>query len=167
MTKSLWQQVLVRLGFESETVPGDGVRPGSVPPWLDPAPEPPAAPTSSPFVPGRGPAGDAGLDAEESPTAPHALAPEVPEPAASEIPSPPRPPRATPHVVQPREPDAMVEVGIHLRANETVVLDLRDLDPALRRRFIDVSAGLVYGMEGQMARGTDERYVLRPPGTAP
>ena len=61
----------------------------------------------------------------------------------------------------------LVEVGIHLRANETVVLDLRDVDPALRRRFIDVSAGLVYGMEGHMARGTDERYVLRPPGIAP
>ncbi|MGH9170582.1 MAG: cell division protein SepF [Acidimicrobiales bacterium] len=65
-------------------------------------------------------------------------------------------------VVQPKAfADAQL-VGDALMGSKPVVLDLRGLDVMLKRRFIDFSSGLTYGLKATAERMFDSVFLLEP-----
>lgn len=53
-------------------------------------------------------------------------------------------------------------VGDTLMQPKPVVLDLRGLDVMLKRRFIDFSSGLTYGLKAKAERMGDGMFLLQP-----
>ena len=53
-------------------------------------------------------------------------------------------------------------IGEAFRGDNSVVIDFTQLDAGLRRRVIDFTSGLVFGLHGRMQRVTETVYVLSP-----
>ena len=66
------------------------------------------------------------------------------------------------HIVEPQGFNDAQEVGDRLKANQPVILNLQGLSRELQRRLIDFSSGLAYAVGGQMARVSDQVFLLKP-----
>ncbi len=70
--------------------------------------------------------------------------------------------RAKPEVVSPRNFNDAQKVADNFKANNAVIVNLQAVDGDLSRRIIDFSAGLCYGLGGQMEKVTQAVYMLTP-----
>ncbi|MFV1989548.1 MAG: cell division protein SepF, partial [Acidimicrobiales bacterium] len=70
--------------------------------------------------------------------------------------------RAKPEVVAPRNFNDAQKVADTFKANNAVIVNLQAVDGDLSRRIIDFSAGLCYGLGGQMEKVTQAVYMLTP-----
>jgi cell division inhibitor SepF len=70
--------------------------------------------------------------------------------------------RAKPEVVAPRNFNDAQKVADNFKANNAVIVNLQAVDGDLSRRIIDFSAGLCYGLGGQMEKVTQAVYMLTP-----
>jgi cell division inhibitor SepF len=73
-------------------------------------------------------------------------------------------PSARFHVVLPTDFNDAQEVGDKFRAGFSVLMNLQETDPDLRRRLIDFAAGLSYGLEGSMKQVADKVFLITPAG---
>ncbi len=53
-----------------------------------------------------------------------------------------------------------------VRAGRTVVLDLRSTEPEMVRRIVDFASGLVYALDGRMAKTTQGVILVSPTGVS-
>jgi cell division inhibitor SepF len=72
------------------------------------------------------------------------------------------PANSKPHAVSPRSFDDAQQVGDRFRDGQAVILNLQDVNRDLSRRLIDFTAGLCYGLGGQMSRVAKDVYLLTP-----
>ncbi|MFV1990152.1 MAG: cell division protein SepF [Acidimicrobiales bacterium] len=70
--------------------------------------------------------------------------------------------RAKPEVIAPRDFNDAQKVADNFKANNAVIVNLQAVDGDLSRRIIDFSAGLCYGLGGQMEKVTQAVYMLTP-----
>ena len=66
------------------------------------------------------------------------------------------------HIVEPQSFNDAQEVGDRLKANQPVILNLQGIPKELQRRLIDFSSGLAYAVGGQMAKVSDQVFLLKP-----
>lgn len=69
---------------------------------------------------------------------------------------------AKPQVVVPSGFADAKEIGDKLKANQPVIVNLQGTDRDLRRRIIDFSSGLAYGLGGTMEKVADAVFLLTP-----
>ncbi|MCL2526135.1 MAG: cell division protein SepF [Coriobacteriia bacterium] len=63
---------------------------------------------------------------------------------------------------KPREFSEAMLIGNHLKEGKTVTVDLSLVPAAQKQRFIDFMAGLVYALDGHLARSSTNGYTLTP-----
>lgn len=72
------------------------------------------------------------------------------------------PPLAKIHVVDPRSFNDAKEIGDHLKGQSPVLVNLQQVEPDLRKRLVDFSAGLTYGLSGTIQKVADRVFLLTP-----
>jgi cell division inhibitor SepF len=65
-------------------------------------------------------------------------------------------------VFKPRDFSEAVLIGNHLKEGKAVSVDLSLVASSQRQRFIDFMAGLVFALDGHIARSSTNVYVLTP-----
>lgn len=75
---------------------------------------------------------------------------------------PMRPTSARPSVLEPTSFDDAKEIADRFKADQPVVMDLRDVDKELSRRLIDFASGICYALGGHMERVRPGGYLLTP-----
>ena len=68
-----------------------------------------------------------------------------------------------PHPLSPAAFDDAKEIADRFKARQAVIVNLQGVNRDLRRRLVDFSSGLCYGLNGQMIRVANEVYLLNPP----
>lgn len=63
---------------------------------------------------------------------------------------------------KPREFSEALLIANHLKEGKTVSVDLSLIENAQKQRFIDFMAGLVYALDGHLARSSVNVYILTP-----
>jgi len=63
---------------------------------------------------------------------------------------------------KPREFSEAILIGNHLKEGKTITVDLSLVESAQKQRFIDFMAGLVYALDGHLARSSSQVYILTP-----
>ena len=72
------------------------------------------------------------------------------------------PASAKPYAVSPTSFNEAQDVADKFLAGTPVIVNLQEVDAELRRRLVDFSSGLCYGLRGQMERVTNGLYLLTP-----
>jgi cell division inhibitor SepF len=72
------------------------------------------------------------------------------------------PASAKPYAVTPSSFNEAQDVADKFLAGTPVIVNLQEVDAELRRRLVDFSSGLCYGLRGQMERVTNGLYLLTP-----
>lgn len=65
-------------------------------------------------------------------------------------------------VVKPERFEAVTQIGDHLLARRTVVLNLEDTNKETVRRIIDFCSGVAFAIEGQIKRVANSTYIITP-----
>jgi len=65
-------------------------------------------------------------------------------------------------VIKPREFEEATAIADHLKSGKVVHVDLSMVSSAHKQRFIDFMAGLVYALDGHLARSSSNVYILTP-----
>jgi len=68
-----------------------------------------------------------------------------------------------PHASSPTSFNEAQEIGDRFKAGQPVIINLQGVDRDLRRRLIDFSSGLCYGLGGKMDKVATHVYMLTPP----
>ncbi|MCL2438056.1 MAG: cell division protein SepF [Coriobacteriia bacterium] len=63
---------------------------------------------------------------------------------------------------KPKDFSEAILVANHLKEGKVVIVDLSLVPSLQRQRFVDFMAGLVYALEGHLARSSAHVYTLRP-----
>ena len=66
------------------------------------------------------------------------------------------------HVVAPARFADAQEIGMRLKDNQPVIVNLQHADRDLQRRMIDFCSGVTYALSGGMERVADEVFLLTP-----
>ena len=69
-------------------------------------------------------------------------------------------------VVRPSELGDVIEIADCLKAGQTVVLNLDDVDDETAKRMIDYIAGVLYAINGTIERPSDRTFLLTPDGVS-
>lgn len=75
---------------------------------------------------------------------------------------PMRPTSAKPTVIAPAGFDQAKDIADRFKADQPVVMDLRDADRELARRLIDFSSGICYALGGHMEKVAAGTYLITP-----
>lgn len=65
-------------------------------------------------------------------------------------------------VIKPERFEAVTQIGDHLLARRTVVLNLEDTNKETIRRIIDFCSGVAFAIEGQIKRVANSTYIITP-----
>ncbi len=65
-------------------------------------------------------------------------------------------------VVKPERFEAVTQIGDHLLARRTVVLNLEDTNKETVRRIIDFCSGVAFAIDGQIKRVANSTYIITP-----
>ena len=65
-------------------------------------------------------------------------------------------------VIKPERFEAVTQIGDHLLARRTVVLNLEDTNKETVRRIIDFCSGVAFAIEGQIKRVANSTYIITP-----
>lgn len=65
-------------------------------------------------------------------------------------------------VIKPERFEAVTQIGDHLMARRTVVLNLEDTNKETIRRIIDFCSGIAFAIEGQIKRVANSTYIITP-----
>jgi cell division inhibitor SepF len=65
-------------------------------------------------------------------------------------------------VIKPERFEAVTQIGDHLMARRTVVLNLEDTNKETVRRIIDFCSGIAFAIEGQIKRVANSTYIITP-----
>lgn len=65
-------------------------------------------------------------------------------------------------VIKPERFEAVTQIGDHLMARRTVVLNLEDTNKETIRRIIDFCSGVAFAIEGQIKRVANSTYIITP-----
>ncbi len=84
------------------------------------------------------------------------------EPSMGSVQAVPTGASSRPQIVAPRSFNDAQDVGDRFRGGVPVLLNLKEVDAELGRRFIDFCSGLCYGLRGQMQRVGDRVFLLIP-----
>jgi len=68
-----------------------------------------------------------------------------------------------PYASSPTSFNEAQEIGDRFKAGQPVIINLQGVDRDLRRRLIDFSSGLCYGLGGKMDKVATHVYMLTPP----
>jgi cell division inhibitor SepF len=96
------------------------------------------------------------------------VGPVQPRPSMSPPPSSgsvrPIPAPATPkvHLVHPTSFHDAQEIGERFRSGQPVIMNLGGVDRDLKRRLVDFSAGMIFGLSGEMQRVAESVFMLTP-----
>jgi cell division inhibitor SepF len=66
------------------------------------------------------------------------------------------------HLVVPTSFQDAQEIGERFRGGQPVIINLGGVDRDLKRRLVDFSAGLIYGLNGEMQRVGESVFMLTP-----
>ncbi len=66
------------------------------------------------------------------------------------------------HVVAPARFGDAQEIGVRLKDNQPVIVNLQHADRDLQRRMIDFCSGVTFALSGGMERVADEVFLLTP-----
>ena len=69
-------------------------------------------------------------------------------------------------VVRPSSLGEATVVADSLKAGQTVVLNLDDVDDETAKRMIDYIAGVIYAINGTIERPSDRTFLLTPDGVS-
>jgi len=69
-------------------------------------------------------------------------------------------------VVRPSSLGDATEIADSLKAGQTVVLNLDDVDDETAKRMIDYIAGVIYAINGTIERPSDRTFLLTPDGVS-
>ena len=72
----------------------------------------------------------------------------------------PAPPK--PYAISPTAFNDAQAVGDRLKAGQSVIMNLQDVERDLRRRLVDFASGLCYALGGKMDRVAKQVYLLNP-----
>jgi cell division inhibitor SepF len=64
--------------------------------------------------------------------------------------------------VHPRTYNEARTIGEHFREGVPVIMNLTEMDDADAKRLVDFSAGLIFGLRGQIERVTQKVFLLTP-----
>lgn len=65
-------------------------------------------------------------------------------------------------VIKPERFESVTQIGDHLLARRTVVLNLEDTNKETVRRIIDFCSGVAFAIEGQIKRVANSTYIITP-----
>lgn len=69
-------------------------------------------------------------------------------------------------MIRPSGLDEATEIADSLKAGQTVVLNLDDVDDETAKRMIDYIAGVIYAINGRIERPSDRTFLLVPDGVS-
>ena len=69
-------------------------------------------------------------------------------------------------VVRPSNIEDATEIADSLKAGQTVVLILDNVDDETAKRMIDYIAGVIYAINGKIERPSDRTFLLTPKGVS-
>jgi cell division inhibitor SepF len=65
-------------------------------------------------------------------------------------------------VIAPNGFNEAKDIGDHLKRNTPVIINLVEIDQALRRRLVDFSSGLAYALNAKMERVAENVFLITP-----
>lgn len=166
---STWRKAMTYLGLGPEEeydeyASGPDDRGPS--PELPPRPQPPARSTGTvrprPQAGGYATPPDSSGDVRPLPPPPRAAQPVPDESTGVRVRPVPRRQRQEPIVIVPTTFNQAQELGDAFKNGRAVAMDIADVDRDLARRLIDFSAGLCYGLGGNMKRISSSVYLVVP-----
>lgn len=69
-------------------------------------------------------------------------------------------------MIRPSGLGEATEIADSLKAGQTVVLNLDDVDDETAKRMIDYIAGVIYAINGKIERPSDRTFLLTPDGVS-
>lgn len=65
-------------------------------------------------------------------------------------------------VLEPQSFDEVQSIADHLKASQSVVLNLSQLNPDTARRVVDFASGVIYALDGHLQKVSEDIFLFAP-----